>query len=169
LPTPIGAVGHFAVRDQRERRRATVVAPEIHLQAREGVAEAVVVGGRAGTARHAGLEVLGAEVHLEVGPIGETGLESWIEQHPAGVVGVRRRGVVEAVDEDVAFILEVAGIDGVGHVRLGRPVGVERPHQVLRRRVEQVVHALVRRGLVVLRRAVLGLCRAQSKTQRQHR
>ena len=133
----------FAVGDQRQGGPAALVAEQVDLEARDGVAEAGQRVRGAGTAGRAREAVEGREIHLEVDIVQQAELECRISDHPDPVVRVRCGHVVEAVDEDIAFVLDVTRVDRVGHVRLGRTIGAEAAHLIDRRRVEQRVHALV--------------------------
>jgi len=133
----------FGIGDQSQGGSVALVAEQVPLEAREDVAEADRGGRCAGADGHRPDAVVGREINLEVDVVQQAELEGWIAHHPGRDVGVGRRGVVVAVDEDVAFVLEVPGVDCVGHVRLGRPVGVEGAHLVDGRRIEEGVLVLL--------------------------
>ena len=46
--------------------------------------------------------------------------------------------------DQVGFVLEMAGVDGIGHIRLGRPVGIETAHLVWGRGIQKPILIFVR-------------------------
>ena len=170
VPELRGIGRHFEREHQAEREGAAVVAQEIHLEPDGCVAETADGFGRSEGSPADSLLNVALREDLEIHPVGQPEFEIrlahqqrlQLEPQSIGIVAIQR------VVDDIGLDLERARVDGERTVRLARPIRVEWPPILARRRIEDRVLRFVRRGSRRGRGRCLGLVVPGQGRRRHH-